>query len=144
MSIGTSLGAYYDDEHHRAAAEWDMKYDENEAKNRFPMRERIDKEFQGQSELDQDLIRNPIEVSPDTNPRDAMTPEKLMEQNMIVKDPGNVYNDAGDIVDWKPPGSWGEPDLPIMRHKEPIPKLEPRSFNEFNELDALADKDLSQ
>lgn len=29
MAIGTSSGAYYDDAHHRAAADWDSKYDEN-------------------------------------------------------------------------------------------------------------------
>lgn len=29
MGIGTSQGAYYDDGHHRAAAEWDNKYDDN-------------------------------------------------------------------------------------------------------------------
>jgi len=29
MGIGTSMGAYYDDEFHRAAAEWDPKYDDN-------------------------------------------------------------------------------------------------------------------
>lgn len=29
MGIGTSKGAYYDDEFHHAAAQWDDKYDEN-------------------------------------------------------------------------------------------------------------------
>lgn len=30
MAIGTSMGAYYDDEFHHAAAGWDNKYDDNE------------------------------------------------------------------------------------------------------------------
>ena len=30
MSIGTSMGAYYDDEFHREASKWDPKYDNNE------------------------------------------------------------------------------------------------------------------
>lgn len=30
MSIGTSMGAYYDDAFHQAAAQWDPKYDDNE------------------------------------------------------------------------------------------------------------------
>lgn len=30
MSIGTSLGAYFDDAFHQSAAQWDPKYDENE------------------------------------------------------------------------------------------------------------------
>lgn len=29
MGIGTSLGSYYDDEHHYAASQWDDKYDNN-------------------------------------------------------------------------------------------------------------------
>lgn len=29
MGIGTSLGAYYDDAFHQAAAQWDPKYDDN-------------------------------------------------------------------------------------------------------------------
>lgn len=29
MGIGTSLGAFYDDEHHYAASQWDDKYDNN-------------------------------------------------------------------------------------------------------------------
>jgi hypothetical protein len=29
MGIGTSMGAYYDDEFHHAAARWDDKYDDN-------------------------------------------------------------------------------------------------------------------
>jgi hypothetical protein len=30
MGIGTSMGAYYEDEFHMAAAQWDPKYDDNE------------------------------------------------------------------------------------------------------------------
>ena len=30
MGIGTSLGAYFDDDFHHAAAKWDNKYDDNE------------------------------------------------------------------------------------------------------------------
>lgn len=30
MGIGTSKGAYYEDEHHQAAAEWDPKYETND------------------------------------------------------------------------------------------------------------------
>lgn len=29
MGIGTSLGAYYDNEHHYASANWNDKYDNN-------------------------------------------------------------------------------------------------------------------
>lgn len=30
MGVGTSLGSYYDNDHHFAAAQWDHKYDSND------------------------------------------------------------------------------------------------------------------
>lgn len=85
MGIGISSGSYYDDAHHRAAAAWDDKYDEN------------------------------IVVPHPTGDINDISPDKMMGDKQIATDPGNIYDDSGNIVDYKPNGEWGQSDLPTLK-----------------------------
>lgn len=126
MSVGTSMGAYYDDAHHYANAVWNLnKYGEQSR-----IEAAINKQVKGtNSDTDADMVRTPAEVSEDTWDN-SISPNEYMKQKKISTDPGNVWDEHGNIVDHKNPGEWGEPDLPTRR------SLEPRSQLEFNELDA--------
>ena len=125
MTIGTSLGNHYQDEHHYQARDFQSDIQKS-----------VDKAVKGITwEDDPDIIRNPMEMSID-NPARITTPDQLMSQKYIGSDPGNIYNDSGDIVDYKEGGQWGTPDLPTRPiHINPLDRME-----EFNEIDALADR----
>lgn len=133
MTIGTSLGGHYQDEHHYQARDYMPNTDELLGKS--DIQKSVDKAIKGITwEDDPDLIRNPIEISPaDTSPLDEMGTNQMQMQKVMGNDPGNIYNDAGEIVDYKEDGQWGTPDLPTVK-----------SSIEFNEIDALADRKTDQ
>ena len=128
MTIGTSLGGHYQDEHHYQAREFQSDIQRS-----------VNKAVEGLNwDLDADIIRNPIETSSgNTSPLDEMGTKEMQMGKSSGEDPGNIYNDSGEVVDYdfKQGDPWGKGDLPTEALKEYrgyIPK--------FNELDALADR----
>src|SRR5712671_6598019 len=141
MTIGTSLGGHYQDEHHYQARDYLPNTYELLVKS--DIQKSVDKAIKGITwEDDPDLIRNPLEISPDdTNPYpvDIMGTDQMQMQRIMRNDPGNIYNESGEIVDYKEGGQWGVPDLPIKEpYKQLIHPLD--RVEEFNEIDALADR----
>lgn len=104
MGIGTSLGAYYDDEFHYSSAQWDPKYDDNIV-NSEPLEPRL-----GQS------------PSPLTEDRNNLSPSVMMDQKNQTNDPALIYDDRGNVVDYDKPSL--KPLAPMQNDSTPM-SIEP-------------------
>lgn len=135
MGVGTSLGKTFDDLFHFHQNQYDPEKFPSHDEEKSDIQKSVDNAVKGVSvEDDPDLIRNPIEVSPvDNSGRDIMGVKEMQMNDSSGKDPGNIYSDSGDIVDYKEGGQWGVPDLPATRSL-----IQPLSRMEFNEIDAQA------
>lgn len=144
MGVGTSLGKTFDDLFHFHQNQYDPDKFPAHGEEKSDIQRSVDKAVSGATvESDSDIVRNPLEVTPGVNPPMAMMPDDLMKQKAIGSDPGNIYNDAGDIVDYKSDGQWGAGDLPTMKPMKKMDEFQlihPLSPTDFNEIDALADK----
>lgn len=101
MGIGTSLGAYYDDAHHHAAAAWDDAYETEE--NKSVLQKSVDKAVSGaRNDSDSDLIRLPMETSsaPEGDRGAEITSDYMQQQMANSKDPGLIRSDSGEVVDY--------------------------------------------
>jgi len=140
MSIGTSLGGFYEDEHHfQSKAFREEKSD---------IQTGLDKKLEKLPEsVDADMTRLPLEVSPETNRLDEMNSDQMMIQRSPVNDPKNIYNDAGNIVDYDTDGlgpalplPWGQSDLPIKKsYNTPLTSDEQSKFKEWKTKNAPLD-----
>ena len=134
MGVGTSLGKTFDDLFHFHQNQYDPDKFPAHDEEKSDIQRSVDNTVKGATaESDPDLIRNPLEVSPGAEPKAAMTPDDMMKQKVLGSDPGNIYSDSGDIVDYKEGGQWGVPDLPATRSL-----IQPLSKIEFNEIDQAA------
>lgn len=150
MTIGTSLGGHYQDEHHYQARDYKSDIERS-----------VNKQVEGTTmDVDPDLIRDPVETSAGgTSGLDEMGVKEMQMLMSTGEDPGNIYNDKGEIVDYdlrqgdprrstdnlpkealkeyqgylpkfneideladRPPGDWGIPDLPTRKTDEQIRK----------------------
>lgn len=75
MGIGTSLGAYFENNlDHHAGIQW-------------------------QEDTDSDMVRSPLEL-PETNPNDVVTVDTFLGTPIVGDDPNIIINDSGAIVDY--------------------------------------------
>lgn len=102
MPIGSSMGAYYDDEHHQAAEEWKSQFDDNLA---------------NPDNLPYKLGESPSSL---TNDRNNMDPLVMQSQKNQNKDPALIYNDQGDVVDYDMPKM--APMSPLSHTLSPLPQ----------------------
>ncbi len=100
MTIGTSLGNHYQDEHHYQARDFETS-------------------------------------SGNISPLDEMGTKEMQMLKSSGEDPGNIYNDSGEVVDYdfRQGDQWGKGDLPTEALKEYKGYI-----SKFNELDTLADR----
>lgn len=133
MGVGTSLGKTFDDLFHFHQNQYDPDKFPPHDDGKSDIQRSVDKAASGANvESDSDIIRNPLEVTPGVNPPMAMMPDDMMKQKAIGSDPGNIYSDSGDIVDYKEGGQWGVPDLPITKSLiHPLAHMD--TFNEIDE-----------
>lgn len=118
--IGDSKGAFYHDEFHEQAAPWMIHPKDDIEDGKSLIQSTVDKATKDvPPNMDVDMVRNPMELFPDTNPKDLMHPDALMSNPDIRNDPNIVINDKGDIVDYDRDPllkfEWGVPDLPVRK-----------------------------
>jgi hypothetical protein len=133
MGVGTSKGAYYDDAFHHAAAQWDQKYESED--NKSVIQKSVDDAVKDASlDSDPDIIIPPLAVIKGDLESNITDPNILMGNKMTEDNPGNIYNDQGDIVDYNP-----DPILksPNDRVSDAFGQLI-QSQSQFNEIDAQA------
>ena len=136
MTIGTSLGGFYEDEHHfQSKAFREEKSDIKSA---------VDSAVKDTDlNVDADLIRLPLEVSPETNPRDEMTPDYMQKSKQSAEwereNPDVIFNDQGQVVDYSVRGN-------PFKYETPLNPDEEVQFQDWKKknapLDSGADYDL--
>jgi hypothetical protein len=86
MAVGTSMGAFYEDSFHAAAAQWDPKYDDNKS----DMQKAIDSQTK---QTNDPMIIQPVEITKGDLPRDEISPDFMMRNNQTGKDMDKIEND---------------------------------------------------
>src|SRR6267378_4755314 len=71
MTIGTSLGNHYQDEHHYQAREFQSDFEKS-----------IRSQYKDPGPSEDSMVRSPLEVSPDTNPFDEMGPKEMQSRTL--------------------------------------------------------------
>lgn len=98
MGVGTSLGAYYDDEFHYSSAKWDDKYDDNII---TPSKSRTDAELSN-AELDP-TTGTGLEVSMGQMPfPDNRNPDSDFTSRFGNLPPSGILNDIKRGIPEKP------------------------------------------
>src|SRR5258705_8120038 len=71
MTIGTSLGNHYQDEHHYQARDFQSDIEKS-----------VRSQYKDPGPTSDSMIRSPLEMSPDTNPFDEMGPKEMQSRTL--------------------------------------------------------------
>ena len=86
MGVGNTMGAYYDNSFHAAAAQWDPKYEDN----RPDIQKAVDSQTK---ETNDPMVIQPVEITKGDLPRDEISPDFMMRNNQTGKDMDKIEND---------------------------------------------------
>jgi hypothetical protein len=128
MGIGTSMGAYYDDEFHHSAAQWDNKYDENVIHPNKMQTDRLLDEV----ELDPSTGMG-VEVRAEVDDRRSETTVWTVDR---LLDPRPLTSIEGSLIE---EGGAGNSDIP-----DPLFPSQMAKDLGIDDMDKLTEKELSE